>query len=215
MLSLGIDVLFAALWAFVSFIALRWAVGRYFHAPQRSAFVAAAVVAAFILGVLSHGGSRFGSVNTTAPPSATRVAHDVSASCASVSLANGTPFGSVDAVGEMRNGAASARTDRFVLQRDATLYAGGWAALAASKTPAAAVCLVIDDRIRPAAHAVYGADRSDVAAAYKAPALRGTGYALTLPAAGLPAGIHHVAVAIVSPGGGAQILPSAITFRVP
>jgi hypothetical protein len=190
-LPVVLGFLFGVLWAVLVFLALR------------------SVAARFVNG---RGASQ--PADAWVPIIETGSVVNVRGDCLHAKAGSALGVGSIDAVGEMLDGAFKPRLDRFVLEPRAQVYIGGWAA-ADTHTPALAACFVLDGVVRSDAGATYGGFRPDVAAAFHAAALAPSGYVLTLPRSGLAKGIHRIGVAVVSSAGTVTMLATPVTFRVP
>jgi hypothetical protein len=212
-LPLVLGLVFGVLWAALAFLALRAVAARFVYGRGRPEAVAALVVLAFAVG-------RIIPIGTSPPADApvvisdTGPAVDVHSDCQHVKPSAAPAIGSIDAIGEMLDGAFKARLDRFVLEPGAQVYLGGWAATDA-QTPALAACFVLDGIVRSDAGATYGGFRPDVAQAYHTASLAPSGYVVTLPRDGLSKGSHRIGVAVVSSAGTVTMLTTPITFRVP
>lgn len=219
-----IGVLFAILWLFVGFFAVRWLARRYFTQPRRATVFAAGVVAAFAAGALwplgDHGGQfqptaasvpAAGSAPVGAAPPTT--ARNVSSVCRKAHLGQAKTRAVVDVVDLIHAGQLTTMPAHFAAEPADTLFIAGWAVDPASPVPAAAVCLVIDGLLQPQATALYGATRADVAAALGSTNLTESGYNLQLPVRTMASGQHHVAIAVVLANGSVGVVQSdAVVF---
>ena len=96
-------------------------------------------------------------------------------------------------------------TANVVLASGGTVHFAGW--IANGSAAATSACLVIDGKVATTS-GVYGLDRPDVAAAYNAPAMERTGYAI---ATKLPHGTHRVAVAALEADGSIDQMAPELT----
>jgi hypothetical protein len=217
-MSGAIFVFFALTWIVVVFALLRWAVRRLFQEPHRATIFSAAVVLAFVAGAYS---SFAGQAGPPAPsPQTARVQyagpHDVTGSCQGAHLSHVVKsLGNLDGFGEIQATKSEPEANGFVADRAGTIEVGGWAADLPNKTPAQAVCLVIDGKLDPRASALYGIGRPDVAASLHGDALVPTGFTLTLPVSDLRRGLHRVSVAVVLASGETDAISSGFLVRVP
>jgi hypothetical protein len=115
----------------------------------------------------------------------------------SLSIAGGSTQSSLDAV----NGqiVAIQPVARLNAQTDDTITITGWAVDARTRSPAADVFLVVDDRV--VVPAMYGGDRPDVADAFKMPEYRRVGYTASFGIQALGPGRHTIAEHVVGSDG--------------
>jgi hypothetical protein len=198
----------------VVFFILRWVGRNYFTGSYRADVFALAVVIAFAIGVFGPFGRSGGASQATPPVASAPTAaippppppHDVAAICASVTKPVGKGAGYIDVIGAVNEGKLTIESDGFSLPRRAGLEVVGWASDGSTKIPAEAACLTIDHVVRHDATAIYGQNRPDVAAAFQAPVLAGTGYQVGLPATALKPGMHTIGIVVLTARGAGTLV---------
>jgi len=90
----------------------------------------------------------------------------------------------------------------------------GWALAPGPQSVLTALCLSVDDKIQLGAKVVYGAPRSDVAAAYHRGDLTACGFQVDIAPHAIPKGRHRLVLIGITPGGALAELPGARTVTV-
>ncbi|HTU69710.1 MAG TPA: hypothetical protein VMF11_05265 [Candidatus Baltobacteraceae bacterium] len=178
----------------VGFFVLRFLGRRFFNQKYRADVVAAAIVAAFLIGLVWPLSHRGGAPDTSA--SAVKCS-ELNLTQADISqlkpLAGGTDIGSLDVttLGDFKYS-----LDKF--RKGSTIYASGWVGDSATKTPIRGVVLVIDSKTIVNATSSYGVARPDVAKVF-GPTMLYVGF-LNAPisTAGLAKGRHVIQAAGVT-----------------
>ena len=220
-----LSILFGCIWLVVGFFAVRFAGGRFFHEKYRSDVAAVAVVLAFAVGALWPFSNRIGTVPiavpvTTAAPAAARVCHSDKkinvrrTIMRGVKPARGGDYGgSIDVIRSDPSGTQN----ETEFQAGCIIYASGWVANMAAKTPVSGVVFVVDSKDITDATSVYGEERPDVAKGYGAAAMLRVGYwNAVIPTTGLVKGKHIIQAGARSNDGKWYYpvgIPTTITMR--
>lgn len=123
-------------------------------------------------------------------------------------------LGNVDAVFLLAGGRPTLLAAGGTVPRGTALQIDGWCADPRALAPGVALLALVDGGRRIDVSAAYRKPRYDVAATLKAPALRDTGFAVVLPAAGFEPGAHEVRLAVVMADGRAIAeFPTPVRFR--
>ena len=121
------------------------------------------------------------------------------------------PAGSLDVLTSAPTEAVN-RTNN-VFPAGATIYARGWAADVATKTPLPGIVLLLDKKEIIDGSAGYGLDRPDVAKAFGLATMELTGFSgVAIPTKGLAKGPHTLTLAGVS-ADGKHYLPTASVLK--
>lgn len=219
-----LSVLFAAVWILVGFVAVRFAGQQFLHEKYRADIVAIAIVLAFAIGALWRPFSTgTGSAAAPGPAVPGPVARTVCYRSGEIKrnetvirhikLATGGNYGgNLDSLTADPGGPPA-----LEFPAGCNIYANGWAANMATKTPASGIVLVVDSRDVVNASSVYRKPRTDVAKAYGADSMLRTGFAdAVIPTTGLAKGRHTIQLGGLSNNGRWYYLigaPTTITLR--
>ena len=107
--------------------------------------------------------------------------------------------GSIDAISVMpaNDGSYDPLAKAIVTKAAGTIVLQGWAVDEKRARAGSGALALVDGR--PAASAVYGADRNDVASYLGVPDFRFSGYRVEMPAEKLAPGTHELRVAVIAP----------------
>lgn len=208
-----LNMLFAALWIIVGFLALRFAGQAVFHEKFRADIAAIAIVLAFAIGA-SLRPFPFGSETAPLATTACYIPDEISGErTPSAEPATGGNYsGNIDSLS-----AGPDEPSALSFQDGCNIYANGWAADMSTKTPVSGIVFVIDSKRVINATSMYGAPRPDVVKAFGAAALLRTGFShAVIPTRGIAAGPHTIQLGGLSSDGKAYHLigaPTAITLR--
>lgn len=208
----------------VGFIALRFLGKRYFDQKYRADVVAAAIVSAFLVGMiwpLSHPDTppvASAVVPVTPQPAVATVCYTPGAADRSqgvgLPLKQVTGRGYAGAIDTITSDPGGTQPN---LSAGCSIYASGWVANMAKKGPARGVVLVVDSRDVINATPVYGVLRPDVVKFFNAPNLLRTGFAeAAIPTTGLAKGPHTIQLGALGGDGRTYYLaanPMTITLR--
>lgn len=110
-------------------------------------------------------------------------------------------LGNIDAVYVIESGRTTSLAPGASVPRDATLRIVGWGADRQALAPGFMLLAIVDGKRRIDVTSGYRIPRPDVAAFFKAPALRDTGFTFDLPAAALGPGPRDLRMAVVTADG--------------
>jgi hypothetical protein len=212
---------FAFLWSIVLFIAIAAGARRFFPTRRQAVGVGAVGAVAFLLGSVysprhhfSPPPSQLPAVHVAVAPTPLAPPRDVAMQCHAratrglASNAAGSLDGAIDTVRRTPVAAGS------VLRPKQKITLEGWAIDSDGKSVATGVCLDVDRAIVAGARVLYGAARPDVAAAYKAPSVEGSGFEVVVPPQLLTPGKHVLSIVVIDTDGRLATLKSDRTFIV-
>lgn len=128
--------------------------------------------------------------------------------------ANAHPgLGSVDEFGFTDSGGNFMQPRPLVVPSGSSLLLQGWAVIPTTKTPAAAVFVLVDGTRRIGGDYRMGIARPDVARALNNPNTEKSGFSLLVRTSGLAVGPHHLQLEATD-GTGAFTLPTSYDFAV-
>ncbi|MHB8414573.1 MAG: hypothetical protein ACYDB1_04200 [Acidiferrobacteraceae bacterium] len=212
-----LDILFATMWIVVGFFAVRFAGGRFFHEKYQADIVAIAVVLAFAIGALWPFSNRIGTAPVAAPVAAAVCHSDKGVNLRKTMIRGIKPARGGDYGGsiDLLSSDPVCCHPATVFQAGCIIYATGWAANMAVKTPASGVVLVVDSERMVRAMSVYA--RPDLVKAFGASSMLLSGFRnAAIPTAGLGTGRHSVQLGALSTDGRRYHLigpPTMITLR--